>query len=519
MANKYSNYIVNGGGAKPGFRPIFEEQFGCHNIHDLKKQDFIDIALNFDTANAPLSLGDPDIKTTASQAQKDALRAEVDAKRRTRQQEAKAKSGKGTTPGKRKATGQRAQPQKTRTTSAQPTKDEASSSDDEAAGPDRDGDVRMAGDQDDADATKMVGPPADAVSGLHGKRKRNFTATPAANKRIRFTQSKPAEEEERSQEPEDGTELTAVSARPTRARKPAREPTGKRFVQDTPPHDELSSNGSRPDTGHSMIVKLKVDTSRMQAATQVREADGDRNMTLADSNFQSLVVDQTLKQAARVMQTVNAQQEHKKPSSRRPQVVSSPLDLAKSMGNNKDNPGKAAPAAKVMRYGSGLAASYAASRRGLQLPRRPPRASKVKARVTSGSENTALDDVSDESKESTDEEVSEESEESTDDEVEPDKSSCGENIEDNGVDEAPKGGYQLDEYVGSPYDEVEAHRRVCAKTGNLDSTRDPKFDPVFKGTHKVDGYLKIPPLWLAKTFVRNRLNAPEREVCDAQKKE
>jgi hypothetical protein len=251
MADRYSKFIVNGNGKNPGFRPIFEGQFGCTNIHDLKKQDFMDIAVEFDTVNAPLSLDDPDIGTKASQAQKEALRAAVDARRRTRQGEAKAKGGKRTTSGKKKATGLRAQAQKTGTTSAQPKKDktnaqkdEASPSDDEIAEQDDDGDVRMAEDQDGGGTTTVVDPTADAVSGLHSKRKRRSTGAPVANKRIRSTRSKPAGEGKHSQEPEEDKKAAAFSTRTTRATKQARGQIKTRAIEETPPLDSTTSMAS-----------------------------------------------------------------------------------------------------------------------------------------------------------------------------------------------------------------------------------------------------------------------------------
>ncbi|CAN9188396.1 unnamed protein product [Alternaria alternata] len=71
----------------------------------------------------------------------------------------------------------------------------------------------------------------------------------------------------------------------------------------------------------------------------------------------------------------------------------------------------------------------------------------------------------------------------------------------------------------SPYNEEEAHKRVCAKTGNMGSSRDPNWKPEIKGTHKVDGYMNIKPLWLEKTYNRSLMDPREQEVHDAQKKE
>lgn len=423
MADRYSTFIVNGNGKNPGFRPILEGQFRCTNIHDLKKQDFIEIAVAFDTANAPLSLDDPDIGTKASQAQKEALRADVDARRRTRQGEAKAKGGKRTTSGKKKATGQGARAQKTGTTSAQSKKDktnaqkdEASPSDDEIAEQDDDGDLRMAEDQDGGDATTVVDPTADAVSGLHSKRKRRPTGAPVANKRIRSTRSKPAGEGKHSQEPEEDKQAAAVSTRTTRATKQARGQIKTRVIQETPPLDSKTLMESHKNV-----------------------SDG---------------------------------------ASAGPQDMLSAVSVG---SNNKTT-----------------------------LRREPPQKDKEEATRPSGSEDSAGDQASNES------------EESTGDEVELDKYLSEEDIEDIEDIDAYRIRTMPNYYYdnsNSPYDEEEAHNRVCAKTGNMGSSRDPKWKPKIEGTHKVDGYMNIKPLWLEKTYDRSLMDPREQEVHDAQKEE
>ena len=420
MADRYSKFIVNGNGKNPGFLPIFEG-LGFTNIHDLKKQDFMDIATQFDTANAPLTLDDPDIKIKASQAQKEALRAAVDARRRIRQGEAKAKGGKRTTSGKKKATGQRAkaQAQKTGTTSAQPKKDktnaqkdEASPSDDEIAEQDDDGDVRMAEDQDGGDATKVVDPTADAVSGLHSKRKRRPTETPVANKRIRTTRSKPAGEGKHSQEPEEDKQTAAVSTRTTRATKQARGQIKRRVIQETPPLDSTRS-----------MANHKNDLDGASAGTQGMLSAG-------------------------------------------------------SVGSNKT-----------------------------PLRREPLQKDKEEAARQSGSEDSADDQASNESKEF------------TGDEVASDDAASVESIKQSDVKNMLSMRNYFCDNSKCPYNEEEAHNRVCAKTGNMGSSRDPNWDPEFEGTHKVDGYMRIDPLCLAKTYDRGLMDTREQAVHDAQKEE
>jgi hypothetical protein len=429
MADRYSKFIVNGNGKNPGFRPIFEG-LRFTNIHDLKKQDFIDIAVEFDRAHAPLTLDDPDIKTKASEAQKEALRVDVDARRRTRQGEAKAKSGKRTKSGKKKATGQRAQAQKTRTTSVQPKKDktsakkdEASPSDDEIAEQDDEGDVQMVEDQDGGDATTVVDPTADAVSGLHSKRKRRPTGVPVANKRIRSTRSKLAGQGNHSQEPEEEKKAAAVSTRTTRATKQARGQTNTHVIQETLPLDDPSSNHSRPSRKHSM-ASHKNDLEDASARPQ--------NMLSAGS----------------------VESNNKTPLQR------------ESLQKDKEDPSRPA-----------------------------------------GSEDSAGD------------EASNESEESTGSEVASDNALSVEDIKESDV----KNMLSIKNYFCKnpkcPYDEEEAHNRVCAKTGNMGSSRDPNWNSKFEGTHKVDGFMRIHPLCLAKTYDRSLMDPREQEVHDAQKEE
>ncbi|CAN9136846.1 unnamed protein product [Alternaria alternata] len=419
MADRYNKFIVNGNGKNPGFRPIFEGQFGCTNIHDLKKQDFLEIAQEFDRANAPLTLDDPDIGTKASQAQKKALRAAVDIRRRTRQGEVKARGGKRTTSGKKKATGQRAKAQKTGTTSAQPKKDktnaqkhEASPSNDEIAEQDDDGDVRMAEDQDGGDATTVVDPTADAVSGLHSKRKRRPTETPVANKRIRTTRSKSAGKGKHSQEPEEDKQVAAVSTRTTRATKQARGQIKTRVIQETPPLDSTRSMASH-----------KNDLDGASAGPQDMLSVG-------------------------------------------------------SVGSNKT-----------------------------PLRREPLQKDKEEAARQSGSEDSVGDQASNES------------EEFTGDEVASDDAASVESIKESDVKNMLSMKNYFCENSNCPYDEEEAHNRVCAKTGNMGSSRDPNWNPKFEGTHKVDGFMRIHPLCVAKTYDRSLMDPRAREVHDAQKEE
>jgi hypothetical protein len=510
MADRYSKFIVNGNGKNPGFRPIFEGRFGCTNIHDLKKQDFLEIAQKFDRANAPLTLDDPDVGTKASQAQKEALRADVDARRRTRQGEAKAKGGKRTTSGKKKATGQRAHAQKTGTTPAQPKKDktnaqkdEASPSDDEIAEQDDDGDVQMAEDQDGGDVTTVVEPTADAVSGLHSKRKRRPTGAPLANKRIRSTRSKPAGEGKQSQEREEDKKAAAFSTRTTRATKQARGQATTRVIRETTPVDDPSSNDTRASMKHSMVAKLKVEGSCVQAAIQVSETDGDRNMTLADVNVQSLTADQSQKQTARDTQTANTpQKNYEERISGRLQARSSSHDSTTSMGSHKNDLKDASAQPQDM-----LSAGSVGSNNKTALRSEPPQKDKKETTKPSGSEDSAGD------------ETSNESEESTGSEVASDDASSVESIKESDVKNMLSTKNYFYDNSKSPYDEEEAHYRVCAKTGNMGSSRDRNWDPKFEGTHKVDGYMNIKPLWLAKTYDRSLMDPREQELYDAQKEE
>ncbi|RYO27368.1 hypothetical protein AA0113_g12307 [Alternaria arborescens] len=511
MADRYSKFIVNGNGKNPGFRPIFEGQFGCTNIHDLKKQDFMDIAVEFDTVNAPLSLDDPDIGTKASQAQKEALRAAVDARRRTRQGEAKAKGGKRTTSGKKKATGLRAQAQKTGTTSAQPKKDktnaqkdEASPSDDEIAEQDDDGDVRMAEDQDGGDTTTVVDPTADAVSGLHNKRKRRSTTrAPIANKRIRSTRSTPAGEGRHSQEPEEDKKAAVFPTRTTRATKQTRGQATTRVIRETPPVDDPSSNYTRASMKHSMVAKLKVEGSRVQAAIQVSETDGDRNMTLADVNIQSLTADQSQKQTARDTQTANTpQKNYEERISGRLQARSSSHDSTTSMGSHKNDLEDASAQPQDMPSAGSVRSNNKTAVRGEPLQ-------KDKKETTKPSE----------SEDSAGDETSNESEESAGSEVASDDASSVESIKESDVKNMLSTKNYFYDNSKSPYDEEEAHNRVCAKTGNMGSSHDRNWDPKFEGTHKVDGYMNIKPLWLAKTYDRSLMDPREQELYDAQKEE
>jgi hypothetical protein len=77
----------------------------------------------------------------------------------------------------------------------------------------------MADDEDTTQAAPLVDLTAGAVSSPHGgKHRRHTPATPAANGRKRTAQPKPTEDEGRLQESVDGAEVTAVSARRTRAK-------------------------------------------------------------------------------------------------------------------------------------------------------------------------------------------------------------------------------------------------------------------------------------------------------------
>jgi hypothetical protein len=102
MADRYNGWTVNPG-KNPAFRPVYGN-LGCKNIHGLSKEDLLQIALDWDRRNAPLFFNDPNIEAKATEAQKNALIEEVNARKKTKEAKAKATGTDYATKGGRKAT-------------------------------------------------------------------------------------------------------------------------------------------------------------------------------------------------------------------------------------------------------------------------------------------------------------------------------------------------------------------------------------------------------------------------------
>jgi hypothetical protein len=333
-------------GKNPAFRPVYGN-LGCKNIHGLSKEDLLQIALDWDRRNAPLFFDDPNIEAKATDAQRNALIKEVDARKKTKGTKPKAGGTDHPTRGGKKAAGKRGQAQTAKTTTARPrqgkerAQEEIASSDDGTADDDQDGDARMAEREDAVESTPMIDPTADAVSSpLDGKRKRAYTTTSAANKRARASRSNP--------------------------------------------------------TRSSLIVKLKMLTS-----TRVSETDDDENMALADDNDQGPSDRLTQRQTAGDMHKANTRRALKQPVSRLRHSVASPLELAKSMEDAESNLIDAVAAPEKPGHISGTSASDKTPEE-LSSRRQSPNINKDKANVP---ESDAVDNASDEIEESSQEDA------------------------------------------------------------------------------------------------------------------
>ncbi|KAI4698718.1 hypothetical protein J4E81_005329 [Alternaria sp. BMP 2799] len=480
MADDYENWPVNiSSGNKPALRPTLKKADDTlTNFNGISKDALVGIFLDFDIRNYPLSLSDPDIKDTVTAAQKAKLKEEVNRQKeiaklikKLKEEEQKAEREKQCSAN---AAARSELAQKKETTTVRPAKtkasaqeDEATPIDGEAADRDQDGDVRMAGDQDAAEAPPLVDSTAEAVSSpVDGERKRKRTATvsPCDTKRTRTT---------------------------------------------------------RPKT--SLIVKLKlklsttdgVATGGMQTKTQVSETECDKIMVLANENAQGLGARERTTQTAGDTRTANTRRTLKKPASRLQHGVASPLELAESMKGSKNDPDDAV--AEALGDVSGTVPPTNAPEK---LPSRhhPQRTTRNMAKAPVMSEDAAADDISDENERLSEGDVAS-------------NASSAEDMEEPGADEPAKShsrGVQIlpiEEWIDydddsiSPYDEVAARTIVAEKSGNLGSSRDPNLKMDIKGKHKVDGYLHIPLLYWAKQMNRNQLNSAQRVLYDVQKEE
>ncbi|KAI4683015.1 uncharacterized protein J4E84_006917 [Alternaria hordeiaustralica] len=478
MADDYENWPVNvSSGNKPALRPTLKKADDTlTNFNGISKDALVGIFLDFDNRNYPLSLSDTDIKDKVTAAQKAKLKEEVNRQKeiaklnkKLKEEEQKAEREKQRSAN---AAARSELEQKKETTTVRPAKtkasaqeDEATPIDGEAANRDQDGDVRMAGDENAAEAVPLVDPTAEAVSSpVDGerKRKRSATVSPSGTKRART---------------------------------------------------------DRPKT--SLIVKLKlriqdgVATGGMQTATQVSETDCDKIMALANDNAQGLGARKRPRQTAEDTRTANTRRTLKKPGSRLQHGVASPLELANPMEGSKNNPGDTG--AQGVGDVSGIA-TPANDPDHIPFRRHPPRTNRNLAKAPAVDEAVASDDGSDEYEQSS-EEAAVSKALSVEDDEGPDADGLAKKTH------VPAGILPLDKWVDeddyshSPYDEVAARTIVAAKSGNLGSSRDPNLVKEFKGTHKVDGYMHIPPLWLAKKMNRDQLGAGERELYDVQKEE
>ncbi|KAI4938382.1 hypothetical protein J4E85_000822 [Alternaria conjuncta] len=206
MADDYENWPVNiSSGNKPALRPTLKKADDTlTNFNGISKDALVGILLDFDIRNYPLSLSDPNIKDKVTAAQKAKLKEEVNRQKeiaklnkKLEEEEQKAEREKKRSAN---AAARSELEQKKETTAVRPAKSKASAQEDEAtlvdgeaADRDQDGDVRMAGDEDAAEAPPLVDPTAEAVSSpVDGERKRKRTATvsPSDTKRTRTTRPK-----------------------------------------------------------------------------------------------------------------------------------------------------------------------------------------------------------------------------------------------------------------------------------------------------------------------------------------
>ncbi|KAI4709229.1 hypothetical protein J4E89_005977 [Alternaria sp. Ai002NY15] len=478
MADDYENWPVNvSSGNKPALRPTLKKADSTlTNFNAVSKEALVGIFLDFDNRNYPLSLSDPDIKDKVTAAQKAKLKEEVNRQKeiaklikKLKEEEQKAEREKQRSAN---AAARSELEQKKETTTVRPAKtkaiaqeDEATPIDGEAADRDQDGDVRMAGDEDAAEAVPLVDPTAEAVSSPvdgGGKRKRPATVSPSDTKRARTDQPKT-----------------------------------------------------------SLIVKLKlrtkdgVATGGMQTATQVSETECDKIMALANDNAQGLGARKRPRQAAGDTRTANTRRTLKKPASRLQHGETSPLELAESMEGSKNDPDDA-----VAEGLGDVSGTVPPTNAPGEFPSRhhPQRTTRNMAKAPVMSEDAAPDDISDENERLSEGDVA--SNASSVEDIEEPGADEPAKSHSRGVQVLP-----IEEWIDydddsiSPYDEVAARTIVAAKSGNLGSSRDPNLKIDIKGKHKVDGYLHIPLLYWAKQMNRNQLNSAQRVLYDVQKEE
>ncbi|KAI4658273.1 uncharacterized protein J4E79_007255 [Alternaria viburni] len=206
MADDYENWPVNvSSGNKPALRPTLKKADSTlTNFNAVSKEALVGIFLDFDNRNYPLSLSDTDIKGKVTAAQKAKLKEEVNRQKEIAKLNKKLKEEEQKTEREKKRSANAAArselEQKKETTTVRPAKtkasaqeDEATPIDGEAADRDQDGDVRMTGDEDAAEAVPLVDPTAEAVSSPvdgGGKRKRPATVSPSDTKRARTDRPK-----------------------------------------------------------------------------------------------------------------------------------------------------------------------------------------------------------------------------------------------------------------------------------------------------------------------------------------
>ncbi|KAI4951579.1 hypothetical protein J4E86_006995 [Alternaria arbusti] len=466
MANDYENWPVNSVN-KRSLRPVLFD-LGIANFNDVPKEALVEMFLDFDKRYHPLSLSDPDDRKKVNDAQKAELRQEVIRQKEIAKLNKKLKEEQKKAEQEKKRSGNAAakfeEGQKTETTTvrhaetkANAQEDEATPIDGEAADRDQDGDVRMAGDGDAAEAVPLVDPTAEAVSSPvdgGGKRKRPATVSPSDTKRART---------------------------------------------------------DRPKT--SLIVKLKlrtkdgVATGGMQTATQVSETECDKILALANDNAQGLGARKRSRQAAGDMRTANTRRTLKKPGSRLQHGVASPLELANPMEGSKNNPGDTG--AQGVGDVSGTVPPTNAPEK---LPTRhhPQCTTRKMAKAPGVSEDAAADDTSDENERLSEGDAA--SDAASAENTEDTPGHTGPMLpEEEWID--------YDDDSISPYDEVAARTIVAENSGNLGSSRDPNLVIGFKGTHRVDGYMHIPLLYWAKQMNPDTLDSAQLVLYKVQKKE
>ncbi|KAI4607484.1 hypothetical protein J4E80_009597 [Alternaria sp. BMP 0032] len=352
MADDYENWPVNvSSGNKPALRPTLKTADSTlTNFNAVSKDALVGIFLDFDNRNYPLSLSDTDIKDKVTAAQKAKLKEEVNRQKeiaklikKLEEEEQKAEREKKRSAN---AAARSELEQKKETTTVRPAKtkasaqeDEATPIDGEAADRDQDGDVRMAADEDAAEAAPPVDLTAEAVpSPVDDKRKRKRTDT--------------------------------VSS-----------------------FDTEQAGTVRPKT--SLIVKLKlrgsarVGTRGMQTTTQVSKTECDMITALANDNAQGLGVHQGQNQVAEDMRPVKARRLVNKPASRLQHGLARPPALARSTESGKKDSDNAVAGGLGDVFGTADPANALEQR---SSRRQPQRLNKKKASVPVG-------DTSEETKE------------------------------------------------------------------------------------------------------------------------